>query len=142
MILRKQYGEFVERCDHALGCIEYPAGNDQLNWRRSYLCPQWRRWEQASNRGHGFLGIDWELEDKLTVSNVSCVRRPWDNEVRSPFDEPGVNVKEGEYILAVNGIPLDTKIDPYAHWKDWQVSTSLLKVNSKPSMDGARKMYR
>ena len=27
--------------------------------------------------------------------------------VRSPLDEPGVNVKEGDYVLAVNGVPLE-----------------------------------
>ena len=34
--------------------------------------------------------------------------------MRSPLDEPGVNVKEGDYVLAVNGVPLDTKADPWA----------------------------
>ena len=34
--------------------------------------------------------------------------------MRSPLDEPGVNVKEGDYVLAVNGVPIDTKADPWA----------------------------
>ena len=39
---------------------------------------------------------------------------PWDTAVRSPLDEPGVNVKAGDYVLAVNGVPLDAKADPWA----------------------------
>jgi tricorn protease len=94
--------------------------------------------EQGSNRGHGFLGIDWELGDG--AYRIKRIVRPaaWDNEVRSPFDATGIAVKEGDYILAVNGVPIDTKIDPYASLDGMAGSTVILKVNSKPSMDGAK----
>ena len=42
------------------------------------------------------------------VSHRAIVRGgPWDTGVRSPLDEPGVDVKEGDYVLAVNGVALD-----------------------------------
>jgi tricorn protease len=94
--------------------------------------------ESSSNRGHGFLGIDWELGDG--AYRIKRIVRPaaWDNEVRSPFDATGIAVKEGDYILAVNGVPINTKIDPYASLDGMAGSTVILKVNSKPSMDGAK----
>ncbi|MEI9810067.1 MAG: PDZ domain-containing protein [Bacteroidota bacterium] len=96
--------------------------------------------EQASNRGHGFLGIDWELANG--AYRIKRIVRPaaWDNEVRSPFDATGVTVKEGDYILAVNGIPVNTKIDPYASLDGMAGTTVILKVNSSPSMDGAKEV--
>jgi tricorn protease len=60
--------------------------------------------------------------------------------VRAPLDEPGVNVKEGEYILAVNGIPIDTKRDPWAAFQGLGNKTVILTVNAKPVMDGAREV--
>ncbi|MEI9912214.1 MAG: PDZ domain-containing protein [Bacteroidota bacterium] len=44
----------------------------------------------------------------------------WDNEVQSPLEASGINVKEGDYILSVNGRSLDPAIDPYAMFEDWR----------------------
>ena len=65
---------------------------------------------------------------------------PWDAGVRSPLDEPGVNVKEGDYVLAVNGVPLDTKADPWASFDGLGQKTVVLTVNGSPSMAGARQV--
>jgi tricorn protease len=94
--------------------------------------------EAGSNRGHGFLGIDWELADG--AYRIKRIVRPaaWDNEVRSPFDLTGVGVKEGDYILAVNGKPLDSKVDPYAAFDGTAGNTVILRINSQPDPKGAR----
>ena len=55
---------------------------------------------------------------------------PWDMSVRSPLDEPGVNVKEGDFILAVNGVPLSTKADPWAAFQGLGGKTVVLSVNN------------
>jgi tricorn protease len=94
--------------------------------------------EQGSNRGHGFLGIDWELADGAYRIKRIVRPAPWDNEVRSPLDATGISVKEGDYILAVNGVPIDTKIDPYASLEGMAGNPVILKVNSKPLMEGAK----
>ena len=65
---------------------------------------------------------------------------PWDSSVRSPLDEPGVLVKEGEYVLAVNGIPLDVKSDPWASFQGLGDKTVVLTVNSSASSSGARQV--
>lgn len=70
--------------------------------------------ESAETRGVGLLGIDWSLENgAYRVANI-IEGAQWDNEVRSPLDMPGVEVSEGDYILAVNGERLDPNEDPYA----------------------------
>ena len=63
---------------------------------------------------------------------------PWDTGVRAPLDEPGVNVKEGDYVLAVNGVAIDTRNDPWSAFQGLGNKTVLLTVNSKPSIDGAK----
>jgi tricorn protease len=37
----------------------------------------------------------------------------WSAELRSPLDEPGINIKEGEYITAIDGISVKNSIDLY-----------------------------
>ena len=38
---------------------------------------------------------------------------PWGGNQRSPFHDPGVDVKEGEYLLEVNGVDLKSVNNPY-----------------------------
>ncbi len=70
--------------------------------------------DQVQSINTGFLGIDWDLTKK--GYRIKRIVRPaaWDTEVRSPFDKPGNTIRKGDYIHAVNGIPLDLLRDPYA----------------------------
>jgi tricorn protease len=47
-------------------------------------------------------------------------------------------VKAGDYILAVNGMPLDTSQDPWAAFDGLAGKDVRLTVNSRPSREGAR----
>ena len=97
--------------------------------------------ERSERRGVGMLGIDWSLENGAYRIKKIIDGAPWDAEVRSPFSQPGVDVKEGDYILAVNGVPLDTSKDPWASFQGLAGETVALTINSKPTMDGARQVY-
>ncbi len=85
--------------------------------------------ERVTPRVTGFLGIDWELDnDKYRIKRIV---RPaaWDTEVRSPFDQPGVDVQVGDYILSVNGMALDPAKDPYAAFEGLSGKTVSLAVS-------------
>ena len=94
--------------------------------------------EVAPARNVGMLGVDWELAfDRYRVKRI--IRGgPWDAGARSPLDEPGVNVTEGDYILAVNGVPIDANRDPWAAFQGLGNKTVMLTVNSKPAVEGSR----
>ncbi len=94
--------------------------------------------ENAPSRGNGFLGIDWEKDGDLY--RIKRIVRPaeWDTEVRSPFDQPGVEVKEGTYILSVNGVQLDPKKDPYAAFEGLSGKTVSLKISSTGKDEDAK----
>mgnify|MGYP000880860806 CR=1 FL=1 len=64
----------------------------------------------------------------------------WSNDLRSPLTEVGVNVKAGDYILAVNGAPTNTMTDIYASLVNMANKQVELTVNSKGAMDGSRKV--
>jgi tricorn protease len=102
--------------------------------------------ETAPARNVGMLGIDWELVPASggapAAYRVKKIIRggPWDAAVRAPITEPGVNVKEGEYILAVNGIPIDTSKDPWAAFQGLGDKSVVLTVNDRPVPAGARQV--
>ncbi len=96
--------------------------------------------ENVEYRGTGFLGIDWELDDD--VYRIKRIVKPalWDTEVRSPFDRPGVDVSEGDYIHAVNGVRLNPDKDPYAAFEGLDDETVSLTVSSDGDPEDVREV--
>ena len=90
--------------------------------------------------GFGLLGVDWSLENGAYRIARIVRGAPWDIEDRSPLDEPGVDVDEGDYLLAVNGNPLDPARDPYSAFEGLAGETVLLTVNDRPTVDDAREV--
>ncbi len=85
----------------------------------------------------GLLGADVQREgDAYKVTRVYH-GAPADN-VESPLRMPGVDVKEGDYILAVNHRPFAPGESFYSAFEDMAGKSVLLTVNSRPSMDGSR----
>lgn len=63
----------------------------------------------------------------------------WSKDLRSPLTEIGVNIQEGDYILAVNGNLTNAMTDIYASLVGFAEKQVELTVNSKPDFAGSRK---
>ena len=96
--------------------------------------------ENAPSRSNGFLGIDWELNDKQY--RIKRIVKPavWDTEVRSPFDQPGVDVNVGDFILSVNGVKLDPTKEPYAAFEGLSGKTVSLEVSKSGKKEDAKNL--
>jgi tricorn protease len=57
---------------------------------------------------------------------------------RSPLTEIGVEVKVGDYVLAINGEELKPDDDPYRLLRNKADAPVQLTVNNRPTMEGAR----
>jgi len=88
----------------------------------------------------GLLGVDYELDAASGMYRIKKIYpgENWDQALRSPLTEPGINVKEGDYLLAVNGRPLRAPQNPYEGFVNTANETVTLTVNSKASEDGSR----
>src|SRR4029077_13156771 len=64
----------------------------------------------------------------------------WNKHSRSPLTAIGVNLKPGDFILAVNGIPVSGLSNIYEALIGTADKQVVLRVNSKPSEDGAREV--
>jgi tricorn protease len=96
--------------------------------------------ETASRRGVGLLGVDFSLEHGAYRISQIIRGAEWDSAGRSPLAQPGVDAAEGDYLLAVNGVPLDTSKDPWAAFQGLADDTVMLTLNDKPKMEGAREV--
>jgi tricorn protease len=64
----------------------------------------------------------------------------WNGTMRSPLTEVGVNIKEGDFILAVDGKPTDKMPDIYAAFLGKADKPVELTVNTTASLAGSRKV--
>ncbi|HEX5959793.1 MAG TPA: S41 family peptidase [Rhodanobacteraceae bacterium] len=88
----------------------------------------------------GLLGADFKLDAASGRYQVADVF-PGENDeprYRSPLTEVGVDVKPGDYILAINGTPLTKDQNPYRLLRIAPGQMVQLLVNSRPGADGAR----
>ncbi|MBK7631858.1 MAG: PD40 domain-containing protein [Ignavibacteriales bacterium] len=134
--MRKQYGALIDNAvtrsdvNHVLGELiaelnashTYRGGGDD---------------ETPLRRQVGYLGIDWELKNGVYMIKRIVRGAQWDSEVRSPLDESGLKVNEGNYILAVNGVSIDVTKDPWSAFEGLADKTIELTVNDNPSINGA-----
>ncbi len=86
----------------------------------------------------GLLGVDFAVEDGLYKFKKIYRGENWNPDLRSPLTEPGIKVKEGDYLLEVNGIALKAPTNPYALFQNTAGKQVRIKVNSKPEMTGAK----
>jgi tricorn protease len=86
----------------------------------------------------GLLGADLDVADGHYRIKKIYTGENWNPDLRSPLAAPGVNVREGDYILAVNGRPLRPPESPYAPFVGTVGRQARIRVNDRPTDDGSR----
>jgi tricorn protease len=87
--------------------------------------------------GVGLLGADFEAEQGYYRIAKIYPGENWNESTRSPLREPGLKVKTGDYLIAVNGQPATASQDVYAYFQNLAGKIVTLKLNNKPSAEGA-----
>jgi tricorn protease-like protein/C-terminal processing protease CtpA/Prc len=102
--------------------------------------------EESPIRSVGMLGVDFAtatLEDGSPAKAWKLARfpsgGPFDSEARSPLAMQGLGIAEGDYLLAVNGVPVDTSKDPWAPFVGLAGKSTVLTISKKPLMDESAK---
>jgi tricorn protease len=62
----------------------------------------------------------------------------WDEKLRSPLTEAGVDARTADYIIAINDVPLNTVDNPYALLLDQAGKQVQITLNDRPTPAGAR----
>jgi len=91
--------------------------------------------ERSARVSVGMLGVDWELDEGAYRIAAIYSGGPWDVDARGPLNEQGLDIGKGDYLLAVNGVPVDMSRDPWAAFIGLAGKTITLTVSSKPEMD-------
>ncbi len=86
----------------------------------------------------GLLGADYTIDhNRYKIAHI-VQGGNWDPRLYSPLTQPGVNVHEGEYLLAVNGTPLHAGQNLYAAFEGLAGKQTTLTVGPNPDASGSR----
>ena len=88
----------------------------------------------------GLLGADYTLENgRYRVAKVYDGEN-WNPGLQAPLTQPGVNVKAGDYILAVNGRELHASDNLYSFFEETAGKQVALKVGANPDGKDSREV--
>ena len=86
----------------------------------------------------GLLGADYSLENgRYRIAKVYDGEN-WNPGNEAPLTQPGVNVKAGDYILAVNGRELHASDNIYSFFEETAGKQVVLKVGANPGDKDSR----
>jgi tricorn protease len=88
----------------------------------------------------GLLGCDYEVANgRYRFARVYSGEN-WNPQLQAPLTQPGVNVKAGEYLLAVNGRDVRPPANVYSFFEEMAGRSVVIKVGADISGVGAREV--
>ncbi|HEV7373153.1 MAG TPA: S41 family peptidase [Pyrinomonadaceae bacterium] len=137
-LLRERYGRLL---DHAVtrDDVNYVISEmiAELNTGHAWISNPGDVLRQSGGPS-AMLGADFRVENNAYRINKLYEGASWDDAARNPLARAGV--KEGDYLLAVNGAPLDIGKDPLAALQKTANTPVKLTVGVKPVMDASARV--
>jgi tricorn protease len=88
----------------------------------------------------GLLGADFTVESgRYKIARIYDTES-WNPELRAPLAAPGVDVKVGDFIVAINGVELKAPDNIYRLLDGTANRQTVLAINSRPAMEGAKQV--
>jgi tricorn protease len=96
--------------------------------------------DEPERVGGGLLGADFAIENNRYRIKKVFEGLNWNPDLRSPLTEPGLNVKVGDYILAVNGEELTAGDNIFKFFENTAGKIVELTVGPVPRGSGSREI--
>lgn len=91
-----------------------------------------------NNNPAGLLGADFTIVNGFYRIKRILTGENWNPDLRAPLSSPGIDVKEGDYLLEINGIPLTADVDIYSLLEGTANRQIKIKVNATPDLATAK----
>ncbi|MCH2181393.1 MAG: PDZ domain-containing protein [Mariniblastus sp.] len=108
-------------------CSELAVGHHRVGGGQQRL--------EADSVAGGLLGADYEIVNNRYRFKKVFGGLNWNGQLRAPLTEPGVRVRPGEYLLAVQGAPLTAEDNLHRHFEN--TSGKIVELRVGPNPDGS-----
>ena len=88
----------------------------------------------------GLLGADFTIENNKYRIKKIYTGESWNATVHAPLSGPGLNIEPGDYLLAVNGVPLDISVNLYSYFDQTAGKQISISVSSDTTLEGAKEI--
>jgi tricorn protease len=88
----------------------------------------------------GLLGVDLEKSNGFYRFKKIYKGERWNPSITAPLGAPGIDVHKDDYLLAINGVSLTSKMNPYVLLEQTAGREIYIKVNDIPSEKNAREV--
>lgn len=136
---RQKYGEMLPYINHRFD-LDYIFGEIIAETNTGHAYANWGDFENVKRVETGLLGakLTPDLKNKRYKISKIYSGENWNPQRRSPLTEQGIDVKVGDYIIAIDGEDVTTNHNPYFFLENKVNKAVRLTVNSKPTAEGAR----
>jgi tricorn protease len=86
----------------------------------------------------GLLGADYAIENSRYRFARIFDGENWNPQLHAPLTQPGVNVKQGEYLITVNGRDVRPPEEVYSFFQETAGKQTVIKVSPNADGSGAR----
>ncbi|MDQ3024049.1 MAG: PDZ domain-containing protein, partial [bacterium] len=136
--------------DRSLHLVEYASNRDDIDHILSWMISEvnashtfvWNRRsdEHAKQSNIGMLACDYEVardSDGREGYRIAHIYKgaEWELDAHGPLSQAGVDVKEGDFLLAVNGVALDMGLPPTAAFMGMAGRPARITVSAKALID-------
>ena len=103
----------------------------ELNIGHSYI--GWGDFERVKRIDNGLLGAELKADETSGRYRISSIYEGenWNPQRRSPLTEQGVDVKEGDYLISINGKEVTASTNPYYFLENRSGKPVEITVSSK-----------
>lgn len=137
--LRDKYAQLLPSVGHRAD-LDYILGEmiSETNTGHAYV--NWGDFDQVRRRDGGLLGARLEADPAAGRYRIAKIYagENWNPERRSPLTEQGVDVRQGDYLLAVDGRQVTTQANPYQFLENKAGRPTQITVGADPTGKGAR----
>ncbi|MDR0995749.1 MAG: PDZ domain-containing protein [Tannerella sp.] len=139
--MKQKYGQLVPYVKNRLD-LNYIIGEmiGELECGHAYVTPG--EAPRAKRIETGLLGAKLSRDASSGYFRIDKILEgaSWSAALRSPLQDPGIDAKAGDYILAVDGVPTNSVKDIYSLLVGKANVPTELLLASKPQMAGAHKV--
>ena len=136
--MRERYGKWLDACVTRED-VNYVLGEmvGEISVGHAYMSNQGDTEKPPAAVSIGMLGADFEMKGGAYQITKIYEGARWDTNARGPLSQPGVKVKAGDYLIAVDGKPVDASKDPRAAFLGLAGRDVTLTLSNKPVADAA-----
>ncbi|CAN5725529.1 S41 family peptidase [soil metagenome] len=93
---------------------------------------------KTKNVSVGLLGADYKIVNGYYKFKKIYSGLNWNPGLTAPLTQPGIDVKQGQFLVAVNGVPLDAKTNIYSLFQNTAGKQTKITVNDSASLKDAK----